>query len=80
MMAGPSYPNFQRPVRVVYHIVLSTPINPRTLIPLGAHAQLNYHLYAPPLPHTSNHHPHQMALNSFFLPASIRETLQKSSY
>ncbi|EGF99407.1 uncharacterized protein MELLADRAFT_40296, partial [Melampsora larici-populina 98AG31] len=41
--------------------------------------QLNYHLYAPPLPHSSNQHPHQLAINSFFLPASIRETLQKKS-
>ncbi|KAG0145336.1 hypothetical protein CROQUDRAFT_658780 [Cronartium quercuum f. sp. fusiforme G11] len=40
---------------------------------------LNYHLYAPPLPHSSNQHPHQLAINSFFLPASVRETLQKKS-
>ncbi|WAR59871.1 hypothetical protein PtB15_11B512 [Puccinia triticina] len=40
---------------------------------------LNYHLYAPPLPHSSNQHPHQLALNKFFMPASIRETLQKKS-
>ncbi|EFP78995.2 PAB-dependent poly(A)-specific ribonuclease subunit 3 [Puccinia graminis f. sp. tritici] len=40
---------------------------------------LNYHLYAPPLPHSSNQHPQQLALNKFFMPASIRETLQKKS-
>ncbi|MBW0534771.1 hypothetical protein O181_074486 [Austropuccinia psidii MF-1] len=43
------------------------------------HRPLNYHLYAPPLPHSSNQHPHQLALNSFFMPPSIRETLQKKS-
>lgn len=45
---------------------------------LTACLQLNYHLYAPPLPHTSNQHPHQLAINSFFMPPTIRETLQKS--
>ncbi|KAI7947872.1 hypothetical protein MJO28_009780 [Puccinia striiformis f. sp. tritici] len=40
---------------------------------------LNYHLYAPPLPHSSNQHPNQLSLNQFFMPTSIRETLQKKS-
>ncbi|CAH7671664.1 hypothetical protein PPACK8108_LOCUS6464 [Phakopsora pachyrhizi] len=40
---------------------------------------LNYHLYAPPLPHSSNQHPDQLLSNSFFMPASIHETLQKKS-
>ncbi|POW07939.1 hypothetical protein PSTT_07854 [Puccinia striiformis] len=39
---------------------------------------LNYHLYAPPLPHSSNQHPNQLSLNQFFMPTSIRETLQKT--
>ncbi|KAL0091718.1 hypothetical protein J3Q64DRAFT_1846468 [Phycomyces blakesleeanus] len=38
---------------------------------------LQYHMYAPLLPHISNLHPHQKTLQSFFIPENLREQLFK---
>ncbi|SOV07975.1 related to Pab1 dependent poly(A)-specific ribonuclease PAN3 [Ustilago sp. UG-2017a] len=38
---------------------------------------LHYHLYAPPLPHVSNLHPHHLTANAFFLNPNQREELQR---
>lgn len=38
---------------------------------------LHYHLYAPPLPHVSNLHPHHLTANAFFLHPNQREELQR---
>lgn len=38
---------------------------------------LQYHLYAPPLPHVSNLHPHHLTANAFFLSPNQREELQR---
>jgi len=38
---------------------------------------LQYHQYAPPLPHVSNLHPHHLASHAFFLHPSQREELQR---
>ncbi|PWY98919.1 hypothetical protein BCV70DRAFT_192963 [Testicularia cyperi] len=38
---------------------------------------LQYHLYAPPLPHVSNLHPHHLSANAFFLNPNQREELQR---
>ncbi|SJX66268.1 related to Pab1 dependent poly(A)-specific ribonuclease PAN3 [Sporisorium reilianum f. sp. reilianum] len=38
---------------------------------------LHYHLYAPPLPHVSNLHPHHLSANAFFLNPNQREELQR---
>nr|CDI56538.1 related to Pab1 dependent poly(A)-specific ribonuclease PAN3 [Melanopsichium pennsylvanicum 4] len=38
---------------------------------------LQYHLYAPPLPHVSNLHPHHLTANAFFLNPNQREELQR---
>jgi PAB-dependent poly(A)-specific ribonuclease subunit 3 len=40
-------------------------------------SQLQYHLYAPPLPHTSSLSRHQLAVNAFFLSPTLREDLQR---
>ncbi|SPO36680.1 related to Pab1 dependent poly(A)-specific ribonuclease PAN3 [Pseudozyma flocculosa] len=38
---------------------------------------LQYHLYAPPLPHVSNLHPHHLSAHAFFLSPNQREELQR---
>lgn len=38
---------------------------------------LHYHLYAPPLPHVSNLHPHHLSAHAFFLSPNQREELQR---
>ncbi len=38
---------------------------------------LQYHQYAPPLPHVSNLHPHHLASHAFFLHPSQQEELQR---
>ncbi|KAN0065501.1 PAB-dependent poly(A)-specific ribonuclease subunit 3 [Thecaphora frezii] len=38
---------------------------------------LQYHLYAPPLPHVSNLHPHHLSAHAFFLAPNQREELQR---
>lgn len=38
-------------------------------------APLQYHLSAPPLPHTSNLHPHHMAHHAYFMDSNLREEL-----
>ncbi|KAI7862598.1 hypothetical protein BDF14DRAFT_1885920 [Spinellus fusiger] len=40
---------------------------------------LQYHMCAPSLPHVSNLHPHQKALQSFFIADNLREQLSKRS-
>ncbi|PWN47714.1 hypothetical protein IE53DRAFT_371232 [Violaceomyces palustris] len=38
---------------------------------------LQYHLYAPPLPHVSNLHPHHLSAHAFFLDPNQRDELQR---
>lgn len=45
--------------------------------PVKSRQALQYHLYAPPLPHVSNLHPHHLTANAFFLSPNQREGLQR---
>ncbi|KAI9203946.1 uncharacterized protein BJ171DRAFT_507112 [Polychytrium aggregatum] len=43
----------------------------------SAHEPLQYHLYAPPLPHVSSLPPHQKTIHAFFMSDKLREDLQR---
>lgn len=40
---------------------------------------LQYHLYAPPMPHVSNLHPQHLSANAFFMSSEEREELQRKN-
>ncbi|KAJ3069029.1 PAB-dependent poly(A)-specific ribonuclease subunit 3 [Podochytrium sp. JEL0797] len=47
--------------------------------PVAPSQPLQYHLYAPALPHVSNIAPHQKHIQHFFMDDKLRETLQRRS-
>ncbi|SAM09208.1 hypothetical protein [Absidia glauca] len=72
-------PNFQPPMpQEMMNMMTPNMMDPYFYMNSGYPRQpLQYHLYTSPLPHVGNLHPHQRAIQSFFIPDQLREQLTR---